>query len=118
MTMSTEIIATALHGKALLAEPYLNKGSAFPPEERDTFGLNGLLPMHASTIEEQLARTYENFRSKENPIEKVLKEKILAEQKTDKPAGGLLYYPMEKQKLKDLELRYGPQETRITVRFK
>ena len=54
----------------------------------------------------------------ENPLEKVLKDKILAEQKTAKPASGLLYYPLEKQKLKDLELRYGPQETRITLRFK
>ena len=54
----------------------------------------------------------------ENPLEKVLKDKILVEQKIDKPAGGLLYYPMEKQKLKDLELRYGPKETRITLRFK
>jgi hypothetical protein len=54
----------------------------------------------------------------ENPLEKVLKDKILVEQKIDKPAGGLLYYPMEKQKLKDLELRYGPPETRITLRFK
>jgi hypothetical protein len=54
----------------------------------------------------------------ENPLEKVLKDKILVEQKIDKPAGGLLYYPMEKQKLKDLELRYGPPDTRITVRFK
>ena len=53
-----------------------------------------------------------------NPLEKVLQDKILVEQKTSKPASGLLYYPMEKQKLKDLELRYGPQETRITVRFK
>ena len=55
---------------------------------------------------------------KENPLEKVLKDKILVEQKTSQPVGGLLYYHMEKQKLKDLELRYGPQETRITVRFK
>lgn len=54
----------------------------------------------------------------ENPLEKVLREKILVEEKTGKPVGGLLYYPMEKQKLKDLELRYGPRETRITVRFK
>ena len=45
-------------------------------------------------------------------------DKILVEQKTAKPAGGLLYYPLEKQKLKDLELRYGPAETRITLRFK
>lgn len=55
---------------------------------------------------------------KENPLEKVLKEKILVEKKTKEPVGGLLYFPMEKQKLKDLEIRYGPQEGRITLRFK
>jgi hypothetical protein len=54
----------------------------------------------------------------ENPLEKVLKDKILVEQKTDKPVSGLLYYPMEKQKLKDLDLRYGPQDKRITLKFK
>ena len=55
---------------------------------------------------------------KENPLEKVLKDKILAEKKTDQPCSGLLYFPMEKQKLKDLELRYGPKDGRITLRFK
>lgn len=55
---------------------------------------------------------------KDNPLEKTLEEKILKEQKTDKPVGGLLYFPMEKQKLKQLEIRYGPQESRITLRFK
>lgn len=55
---------------------------------------------------------------KENPLEKVLKEKILVEQKTKEPVSGLLYFPMEKQKLKDLEIRYGATENRITVRFK
>jgi hypothetical protein len=53
-----------------------------------------------------------------NPLEKVLQDKILVEQKTAKPTGGLLYFPMEKQKLKDLELRYGAADTRITLRFK
>lgn len=70
--MSTEFIATALRGKALLADPYLNKGSAFPAEEREAFGLHGLLPLHSSTIEEQLARTYENFQAKESAIEKYI----------------------------------------------
>ncbi|HUB80088.1 MAG TPA: hypothetical protein VMB03_14885 [Bryobacteraceae bacterium] len=55
---------------------------------------------------------------KENPLEKTLEEKILVEQKTDKPVGGLLYFPMEKQKLKNLEIRYGDKENRITLRFK
>ena len=55
---------------------------------------------------------------KENPLEKTLQEKILVEQKTDKPVSGMLYFPLEKQKLKDLEIRYGPKESRITLQFK
>ena len=31
---------------------------------------------------------------------------------------GFLYFPMEKQKLKDLELIYGPRQNQIRVRFK
>jgi hypothetical protein len=52
-----------------------------------------------------------------NPLEKLLDEKILPQKKNDKPVSGLLYFPMEKQKLKDLELLYGPKETRISLRF-
>jgi len=55
---------------------------------------------------------------KENPLEKVLADKILAEKKTDKPVTGLLYFPLEKQKLRDLELNYGGKENRISLRFK
>jgi hypothetical protein len=54
----------------------------------------------------------------ENPLKKVLDAKILAEKKTDQPVDGLLYFPMEKQKMKDLELTYGGKENRITLRFK
>ena len=54
----------------------------------------------------------------ENSLEKTLQDKILNEEKTGKPASGLLYFPMEKQKLKDLELRYGPSDKRITLHFK
>lgn len=53
-----------------------------------------------------------------SPLQKVLDEKILPEKKTDKPLSGLLYFPMEKQKLKDLQLLYGPKETRISLRFR
>lgn len=71
-TLNGEIVSTALTGTALLADPYLNKGSAFPDDEREVFGLRGLLPMHVSTMEEQVARTYENFRAKSSPIEKYI----------------------------------------------
>ncbi len=68
----TPTIETALRGRELMADPYLNKGSAFPEDERDAFGLRGLVPVHASTIEEQMERTYENFSAKTSPIEKYI----------------------------------------------
>ncbi len=52
-------------------------------------------------------------------LEKVLTEKVLSEKKTGQPASGLLYFSMEKQKMKDLELTYGPRgENQISLRFK
>ena len=61
---------TSFTGQVLLDDPLLNKGSAFPEDERREFGLLGLLPLHCSTIEEQLARTYENYRRKESDLER------------------------------------------------
>ena len=43
-------------GIGLLANPLLNKGTAFTMEERDAVGLHGLLPTHVETIEEQADR--------------------------------------------------------------
>lgn len=61
-----------LTGYPLLDNPMLNKGSAFSESERREFGLLGLLPPHPSTIEEQLARTYENYRRKETDLERYI----------------------------------------------
>ena len=66
----SEAIETDLTGQLLLDNPLLNKGSAFSQEERREFGLLGLLPLHSSTVEEQLARTYENYRCKETDLER------------------------------------------------
>jgi hypothetical protein len=55
---------------------------------------------------------------KPNPLKKTLEEKILPEKKTTQAVSGLLYFPLEKQKLKDLELYYGGREDRIRMRFK
>ena len=67
---SKDLIETSLTGQELLDNPLLNKGSAFPEDERREFDLLGLLPLHCSTIEEQLARTYENYRRKESDLER------------------------------------------------
>jgi len=55
---------------------------------------------------------------KDNPLKKLLDSKVLPEKKTDQPVSGLLYFPMENQKLKDLELTYGGRENLIRIRFK
>jgi malate dehydrogenase (oxaloacetate-decarboxylating) len=47
---------TALRGQALLADPRLNKQSAFTDEERESLGLVGLLPQRVETIDQQLSR--------------------------------------------------------------
>jgi hypothetical protein len=55
---------------------------------------------------------------KPNPLKKTLEEKILPEGKTTDPVSGLLFFPMEKQKIKNLELTYGGTENKISLRFK
>ena len=68
----TEHLDVSLTGQELLESPLLNKGSAFSDEERTQFELLGLLPYHASTVDEQLARTYENYRRKESDLERYI----------------------------------------------
>jgi hypothetical protein len=55
---------------------------------------------------------------KDAALEKLLNEKQLAEKTTDKPVSGLLYYPFEKIKLKNMQLDYGGKTNRIVMRFK
>jgi malate dehydrogenase (oxaloacetate-decarboxylating) len=63
-------LQTALHGRALLEQPLLNKGSAFTEAERAEFGLTGLLPPGVSTPEVQLERIYGNYRQKTSNLER------------------------------------------------
>jgi malate dehydrogenase (oxaloacetate-decarboxylating) len=57
-------------GRDVLRSPLLNKGTAFPEEERDTFKLRGLLPARVTTADEQMARAYEAFRNNDSPLAK------------------------------------------------
>ena len=62
----------SITGQRLLDDPLLNKSSAFPEAERRELGLMGLLPLHTSTIAEQLARVYENYQRKDSDIERYI----------------------------------------------
>ena len=44
------------HGRSVLRDPLLNRGTAFTSEERAALGLDGLVPPGISTLEEQAER--------------------------------------------------------------
>jgi malate dehydrogenase (oxaloacetate-decarboxylating) len=56
----------------ILSDPLLNKGTAFTKEERDHLQLNGLIPYHVSTLEEQVNRRYQNFKAQTTDLTKHL----------------------------------------------
>lgn len=63
-------IPISLSGYAVLGNPLLNKGTAFTEEERKDLGLDGLIPYHISTIEQQVQRRYANFCDQQGNLAK------------------------------------------------
>ena len=55
---------------SLLELPLLNKGAAFSAQERHTFNLHGLIPHVIETIEEQSKRSYQQYLSFSDDINK------------------------------------------------
>jgi malate dehydrogenase (oxaloacetate-decarboxylating) len=60
----------AVDGIALLRLVLTNKGTAFTKEERESLGLDGLLPPQINTLEQQLERAYLGFQAEVTPINK------------------------------------------------
>lgn len=71
-TSGNVTISTPLRGYDVLYQPMLNKGSAFPKNERKMFGLDGLLPPVESNIEDQCQRMYTSICKKEKPLAKYM----------------------------------------------
>jgi len=59
-------------GRELLGDPLLNKGTGFPDSERDALGLRGLVPPQVVSIDDQVARAMENYRRKDNDLERYI----------------------------------------------
>jgi malate dehydrogenase (oxaloacetate-decarboxylating) len=70
MVLVPETYTTQFTGQRLLECPLLNKGSAFTEEERSKLGLLGLLPPHVASMDDQLARTYENYCREQTDLER------------------------------------------------
>ena len=60
---------TELRGLNLLRDPARNKGTAFTLEERQRFGLEGLLPARVETLEQQVERCWQAFQTLRHPLE-------------------------------------------------
>src|SRR5271165_6578767 len=68
--LPSEALQTSLTGYQLLADPLLNKGTAFTEAERDAFDLYGLLPPNIGTLEEQVSRRLQVLRGFETDLER------------------------------------------------
>ena len=68
--MDPPAIETRLRGRQLLSDPHLTHGVAFTREERQAFGLVGLLPPAVLTLDVQAARAYQQFSAQESDLAK------------------------------------------------
>lgn len=65
-------IVTSRRGHDLIAQPLLNKGTAFSQREREMFRLRGLLPGGISAIDHQVDLELEHVRRKTDDVERYI----------------------------------------------
>ena len=70
--MSARPLVVRARGAAVLADPLINKGTAFSAEEREALDLDGLLPPAVCSMAQQLDRVYQSFQRKATPIERYI----------------------------------------------
>ena len=63
-------VTTSLSGYQLLADPLLNKGTAFTEAERGMFDLHGLLPPNIGVLDEQISRRLHALRNFKTDLER------------------------------------------------
>jgi malate dehydrogenase (oxaloacetate-decarboxylating) len=89
-------VPAGVFGYHLLADSRLNKGTAFSEQERDTFGLHGLLPPRVASIEEQVSRRLAAFRQFATDLERYAFLRDLQD------TNETLYYALLAQNLEEL----------------
>ncbi|WP_124039738.1 NAD-dependent malic enzyme [Neoactinobaculum massilliense] len=91
------------NGKAVLADPMQNKGTAFTREEREELGIDGLLPAAVHTIDQQEAMVYERFLTQPTPLAKRLYLMSVLDSNTR-----LYFYSMGKHLTEYMPIVYAP----------
>ena len=69
-TASNKACQISLSGYDLINSPRLNKGTAFSDDERDVFGLHGLLPPYVGSLNDQIERRIQTLRHQPNAFNK------------------------------------------------
>jgi len=108
---------------ALVIREVTDSRAAASPGSSGPFGHKRTAPKQSADTTKPRAEDAKSDSAKpadqgDKTLLQTLKEKELPQGKTPKPVAGLLYFEMEKQKMKDLEVAYGPKEDRIVLRFK
>jgi malate dehydrogenase (oxaloacetate-decarboxylating) len=99
-------------GAALLRLPLTNKGTAFPLQERIDLGLDGLLPPHVTTLDEQLERVYGAFSREPTALAKHSYLRGLQERNE------ILYYALLSRHIEEmLPIVYTPTVGEAVQRF-
>ena len=70
--MTTPSDRSSEMGYQRLGDPVLNKGTAFSAEERQRYGLEGLLPVSVETLDQQLQRVLRHLDAKDNDLERYI----------------------------------------------
>ncbi len=70
-------------GLDVLRDPILNRGTAFTAEEREAYGLTGLLPPHIHTQSDQAERFLIAFRRLNDPLDKFIALNALHDRNED-----------------------------------
>ena len=68
--MAQQVPQSQLGGRALLDAPASNKDTAFTPEERRAYGLEGLLPHTVEDLDRQLERVLQHLDAKPSDLER------------------------------------------------
>jgi len=104
--------ASIPQGRGLLRDPRVNRGTAFTAEERSALGLAGLLPAAVLTLDEQAARSYEQYRAQPTDLARTIFSLLST------IATRVLYYKLLEDHLKEmLPVVYDPVVAQAIERY-
>lgn len=92
-------------GAPLLNDPRFNKGTAFTHAERTALGISGRIPSNVQTLDQQVARAYQQYSSLSDDLQKNTFLTSVAEQNE------VLFYRLLQDNLKEMfSIVYTPTE--------